>query len=110
MYVDHSQFATTNPKLADARRQLRQRVSAPVEIHAPAFGHFGGRLIDLSVDGCRIATGTRFAPGTPLTIAIAGGFPVPATIIWSHGEESGLRFGAIDHRAIVEQLLKVLGD
>lgn len=110
MYVDHNQFATTNPKLADARRQLRQRVSAPVEIHAPAWGNFEGRLLDLSPDGCRISTTTRFAPGTPLTIAIAGGFPVPAVMIWSHGDECGLRFGAIDHRAIVAQLLEVLSD
>lgn len=110
MYVDHNQFATSSPRLTDARRQLRQRVSAPVNIYAPAFGSFDGRLIDLSVDGCRIATATRFAPGTPLTIAIAGGFPVPATLIWSYGDECGLRFGTIDHRAIVEQLLKVLAE
>lgn len=110
MFVDNSIFSRHHAKVADARRQLRRRVSAPVDIHAPAFGQFEGRLIDLSIDGCRIATSTRFAPGTPLTIAIAGGFPVPATIIWSQYEECGLRFGAIDHRAIVEQLLKVLGD
>lgn len=110
MFVDHSQFITTNPKLADARRQLRRRVSAPVEIHAPAWGNFEGRLLDLSTDGCRIATATQFAPGTPLTLSIAGGFAVPATIIWSDAGESGLRFGAIDHRAIVAQLLTVLSD
>ncbi len=110
MFVDHSVFSRHHPRIADARRQLRQRVSAPVEIYAPAFGRFDGRLVDLSTDGCRIATATRFAPGSPLTIAIAGGFPVPATIVWSLEGECGLRFGAIDHRAIVEQLLTVLGD
>lgn len=110
MYINHSELTAPHPRFTDARRQLRQRVSASVEVHTAAFGCFQGRLVDLSIDGCRVRSDTQFAPGTPVTLSIAGGYPVPAVIIWSRGNNSGLRFGAIDHRAIVQQLLDVLGD
>ena len=110
MYINHDAFLAGRQRFTDARRQLRQRVSASVEVHTAAFGCFEGRLVDLSVDGCRIKSETQFAPGTPVTLSIAGGYPVPAAIVWSRGDSCGLRFGAIDHRAIVEQLLEVLGD
>ncbi len=110
MYINHEAVTARHPRFADARRQLRQRVSATVEVHTAAFGCFEGRLVDLSVDGCRIRSETQFAPGTPVTLSIAGGYPVPAAVVWSRGDNCGLRFGAIDHRAIVQQLLDVLGD
>lgn len=109
MFMRAYDFSIPSPVLADARRRLRRRVSVPVDICAPAFGRFAGQLIDLSVDGCRVQSVGNFAAGTSLTLSIGGSGPIPATVVWSIGSDTGLRFGAVDHRPIVEQLLSVLG-
>lgn len=110
MFVRAYDFSIPSRVLGDARRRLRRQISVPVDICAPAFGRFSGQLIDLSVDGCRIESIGNFAPDTAITLSIGGAGPVPATVVWSRGNDTGLRFGALDHRPIVEQLLKVLGD
>jgi hypothetical protein len=69
-----------------------------------------GQLVDLSVDCRRVQSIGNCAPGTSLTLSIGGAGPVPAMVIWSRGSDTGLRFGAVDHRPLIEQLLKVLGD
>ncbi len=109
MFVDHEEFPTHHTDQVEARRHLRQRVSAPVEIQSAAFGHFEGRLIELSTGGCRIASQAQFAPGTPVTLSIAGAHPIPAVVVWSRGKRCGLRFGTIDYQAIINQLLDLLG-
>ena len=108
MFIDHKDFPTPHAGQLEARRHLRQRVSASVEIQSAAFGHFEGRLLELSTGGCCVATPAQFAPGTPVTIAIAGAHPIPAIVVWSRGKRCGLRFGAIDYQAIIDQLLELL--
>jgi hypothetical protein len=110
MFIRAYDFSIPSRVLGEARRRVRRSISVPVDICAPAFGRFSGQLIDLSVDGCRLESIGNFAPGTALTLSIGGAGPVPATVVWSRGSDTGFRFGAVDHRPIVEQLLKVLGD
>ena len=49
-------------------------------------------LLDLSIYGCRVASTGEHEAGDRLWLRLDGGWPIPATVVWTDGERLGCRF------------------
>ncbi len=101
--------------MEETRRSERYRVISQL---AASFGaSAGARLLDVSVNGARIATGSLLEVGisAPLQFRILGAeepVDVPATVVWSRGAErkgrfeSGLRIEGQEDwlRSVIDEL------
>ena len=111
--MDHSQ--TINP-VEDGdvipRRETRRPVSMTGFGLLPDRSTFGVTLLDLSYDGCRVATDVVLEPGVRFRLSVSGLGALSAQVRWYDGGRAGLLFGddfAADSRKVprVEDRLEI---
>lgn len=65
-------------------------------------------LLDLSIYGCRITALGEHAAGDRLWLRLDGGWPIPATVVWSDGERLGCRFDQPIAGSMMRELTRAL--
>jgi len=88
----------SNP--APAPEQPRRSARRPVRLRAHVLRSDGASvevdLLDLSYDGCGIATPVELEPGEPLRLSVTGRGLIDAEVRWCKDGKAGLRFGAAE--------------
>jgi len=89
----NSQYRSVAPAQIEKRGVLRHPVALRrASIQRRAAKSHGAELVDLSIYGCRIATGTSFKSGDRIWIGFEGHDPIAATAIWCKDGKIGCRF------------------
>ncbi|WP_417622945.1 PilZ domain-containing protein [Parasphingorhabdus sp.] len=95
----NSQYRAVQSALIDQREVYRH----PVQIQPAAIREHGktakaGKLIDVSIYGCRVACDAQFDEGVRVWLRFEGSSPVSATAMWCKDGHIGCRFDeTLDH-------------
>lgn len=89
------------------RRELRHLLRANAMIRDARSGHIGGKVIDISENGCKLdLTESRVETGQLVTIKLDGFESWPAKIRWIKDRIVGVEFERPLHSYVVEHLCK----
>lgn len=78
--------------VVDERHEVRTPIDRVSTVATAAGGSVVATVVDLTREGCRIATGAAIAPGAFCTIEIAPLGPIRARVVWHDGEHYGCAF------------------
>jgi len=89
----NSQYRAVQPALIEQRLAYRHSV----QIQRTAIRQHGktatsGKLIDVSIYGCRVESKSLFAEGSRVWLRFEGSSPIAATAIWCRDGHVGCRF------------------
>lgn len=91
MATDIRQWQTEAP--AEQRRAERHEVAVSrASVRGMGRTPADAVLLDISIYGCRIATGAEHPAGERLWLRLDGSWPIPTTVVWSDGDRMGCRF------------------
>lgn len=84
-----------------------ERRKAGVDIAVRELGQtrMGARVIDVSLEGCKVETNSPLRTGTQVWVTLPGLRPQAARVVWSRGYTAGCRFALPLHPAVFETLL-----
>lgn len=63
-------------------------------------------LVDISIYGCRVAVTGVHETGERLWLRLDGGWPIPATVMWTDGDRLGCRFDQPIAGSVVRELTR----
>jgi hypothetical protein len=87
------------------RQQIRKQLNADVVIRKVTQGMIGGRLIDISEQGCKIELRhSQVSPGQKITIKLSDMELWSGQVIWTQGPMVGVLFERPMHPAVVDHL------
>lgn len=87
------------------RLQTRRQLNADAVIRNVSQGQIGGRLIDISEQGCKIELFNAFVvPNQMITIKLSNIELWVGHVIWAHGQRVGVKFDRPMHPAVVDHL------
>tara|TARA_R110002020_G_scaffold324179_2_gene539940 strand:- start:115 stop:447 length:333 start_codon:yes stop_codon:yes gene_type:complete len=95
----NSQYRAVKPALIEQRKAFRH----PVEIQRTAIRQHGktaqtGKLIDVSIYGCRVSSNSQFTEGSRVWLRFESSSPITATAMWCRDGHVGCRFDeTLDH-------------
>lgn len=101
----NSQYRAVGPALIEQRKAYRH----PVQIEQTAIRQHGktakaGKLIDVSIYGCRVASKSPFAEASRVWLRFEGSSPIAATVMWCRDGHIGCRFDETIGRALFRSL------
>lgn len=89
----NSQYRAVAPALLEQRQVYRHSVQIQrTKIRQQGKTATAGKLIDVSIYGCRVASDQSFAEGARIWLRFDGSNPLSATAIWCKDGHVGCRF------------------
>lgn len=92
-------------ELRVAPRSERRRTSLDIAVRELGQTRMGARVLDVSLEGCKLETNTPLKMGTQLWVNLPGLRPQAARVVWVRGYTAGCRFAIPLHPAVFDTLL-----
>lgn len=94
---------------ADQRRAERSTATIErVTVRDHGQEALDARLLDVSIYGCRVAVASPADIGERISVRLAGGWPIPANVMWVEGDRMGCRFDKPIPHTLMQDLTRAI--